>query len=263
MARPIRTLYYILEVEPSASQEEIHQAYLRRIKQVSNSKNAERLTQQVNRAYEVLSDSAYRARYDQELADRGVSAEGASSSWRDASRRADPRTQEEKPRPSVTTSYPIECARCGQRKPRGFKFCPKCYAIVQTESSSPIRATSRIARGHRRRTLPMPRPLAAIPGRQNIRMPGMCEHKPANYALCRLCNAQSGRQPGSHARNHRPDGNSPRQQTSNTRRPYEYRDGAGRREGPKTRDTGSIGRITASATTAATGIFTTNSRWST
>ena len=47
MARPIRTLYYILEVEPSASQEEIHQAYLRRIKQVSNSKNAERLTQQV------------------------------------------------------------------------------------------------------------------------------------------------------------------------------------------------------------------------
>ena len=103
MERPVRTQYHILGVEPSASQEEIHQAYLRRIKQVSNSKDPKRLTRDVERAYEVLSDSANRARYDENLAAKGVSAEGASSGRRDASRQAEPRPQKEAPRPRVTT----------------------------------------------------------------------------------------------------------------------------------------------------------------
>ena len=111
MERPVKTQYHILGVEPSASQEEIHQAYLRRIKQVSNSKDPKRLTRDVERAYEVLSDSANRARYDENLAAKGVSAEGASSSRRDAGHQAEPRPQEENSRPEVTTEQASDTRR--------------------------------------------------------------------------------------------------------------------------------------------------------
>ena len=126
----------------------------------------------------------------------------------------------------MTTAYPIECARCGQRKPRGFKFCPKCYAIVQTEQLKPNTCDEQDCN----EVIDDEHYLCRVHWQQFregkiSECPECGEHKPANYALCRLCNAQSGRQPGSHARNPRPDGNSPRQQTSNTRRPYEYRDG--------------------------------------
>ena len=45
-------------------------------------------------------------------------------------------TQFDKMKP-MTTKYAVECARCGRHKPTWFKFCPKCYAIIQTEQLKP------------------------------------------------------------------------------------------------------------------------------
>ena len=75
MAGPVPTLYDVLEVGPSATQDEIRQAYITKLKRVhpdvSDSRYADNLTKQVNAAYEVLADSARRANYDRELANRG------------------------------------------------------------------------------------------------------------------------------------------------------------------------------------------------
>ena len=126
----------------------------------------------------------------------------------------------------MTTSYPIECARCGQRKPREFKFCPKCYAIVQTEQLKPNTCDEQDCN----EVIDDEHYLCRVHWQQFRQgrisaCPECGEHKPANYPLCRRCNAQSDRQPAAYARNPRPKGNSPRQQASNTRRPYKHHDG--------------------------------------
>ena len=83
MAGPVPTLYDVLEVGPSATQDEIRQAYITKLKRVhpdvSDSRYADNLTKQVNAAYEVLADSAKRASYDRELASRGGPPPGGSS----------------------------------------------------------------------------------------------------------------------------------------------------------------------------------------
>ena len=123
----------------------------------------------------------------------------------------------------MTTLYPIECASCGRHKPRAFKFCSECSGIVETEGLKPNTCYEQdcnevIADGHN---------LCRFHRQQfqkdKISPCQECgEYKPANYALCRQCNAQSDRQPSS--RNHRPGGNSPGQQVSDTRRPNEHHD---------------------------------------
>ena len=94
----------------------------------------------------------------------------------------------------MTTSYPIGCARCGQRKPRWFEFCPKCYAIVQAEQLKPNMCyeqdcTEIIDDEHY---------LCRVHWNQSqegkISECAECgEYKPANYPLCRRCNVRTRR----------------------------------------------------------------------
>lgn len=126
----------------------------------------------------------------------------------------------------MTTSYPIECARCGQHKPHWFKFCPKCYATIQTEQLKPNTCDEQDCN----EVIDDEHFLCRVHWQQlrqgRISECLQCgEYKPENYDLCRRCNAQSDRQPATHPRNHRRKVNSLRQQASNTRRPYEHHDG--------------------------------------
>lgn len=105
----------------------------------------------------------------------------------------------------MTTSYPIKCARCGQRKPPWFEFCPRCYAIVQTQQLKPntcyeqdcnevIDDQHYLCRAHWHQSQ-----------EGKISECSECgEYKPAKYDLCRRCNAQSDRQPPAYAQNRRP-----------------------------------------------------------
>ena len=105
----------------------------------------------------------------------------------------------------MTTTYPLECARCGRRKPRWFEFCPKCYAIVQAEHLEPntcyeqdckevIDDEHYLCRAHWHQ----------FQEGQISECAECGEYKPAKYALCLRCNTQSDRQPAEHARNRRP-----------------------------------------------------------
>ena len=122
----------------------------------------------------------------------------------------------------MTTTYPRECARCGRNKPPWFEFCPKCYAIVQTEQLKPntcgeqdcnevIDDDHYLCRAHwqqfREGTI--------------SECPECGEYKPASYPRCRRCNTQSDYQP----RTNRPQGSTPKPKASNTRRPYDHHDG--------------------------------------
>ena len=126
----------------------------------------------------------------------------------------------------MTTTYPMECARCEQRKPPWFKFCPKCYALVQTEQLKPNTCDEQdcneiiddehyLCRAHW----------------QQFRQGKISEwtecgeYKPANYPLCRLCNTQSDYPPAQYSRTNRLRGNTPSPQAPNTRRPYDHHDG--------------------------------------
>ena len=123
----------------------------------------------------------------------------------------------------MTNTYPIECARCGQRKPPWFKFCPKCYALVQTEQltrnmcdeqdcNEVIDDEHHLCRSHWRQF------------RQGqISECAECgEYKPANYLLCRRCNIGSDSEPARRSRTSLPQGSKSTPQASNTRRPYDY-----------------------------------------
>ena len=122
----------------------------------------------------------------------------------------------------MTTTYPRECARCGRHKPPWFKFCPKCYAIVQTEQLEPNMCDEQncnevidddhyLCRAHWQQFREGTISECAECG----------EYKPAHYPLCRRCNTQSDYQP----RTNRPQGSTPKPQVSNTRRPYDHHDG--------------------------------------
>ena len=126
----------------------------------------------------------------------------------------------------MTTSYPVGCARCGQRKRPWFKFCSKCYAIVQAEQLEPntcyeqdcyevIDDDHYLCRAHWRQSQ-----------KREISECAECgEYKPANYPLCRRCNTGSDYQPVRYSQANRPQGGTPRPQVSDSRRPYDHHDG--------------------------------------
>ena len=127
----------------------------------------------------------------------------------------------------MTTTYPRECARCGENKPPWFKYCGKCYAIVQVEQLKPntcdeqdceeeIRDDHFLCGTH----------FQQLRDGTISECPECGEYKPANYQLCRRCNAESSApaqrrlQPaGGHSE-------TPKPRASNTRRPYDDHDGA-------------------------------------
>ena len=120
----------------------------------------------------------------------------------------------------MATTYPRECARCGRSKPPWFKFCPGCFAIVQMELLAPnlcdgqdcneaIRDDHYLCRVHWEQA------------REGIisECPECGEYKPAEFSLCRRCNAQASTQPSRATMRAASD-------TANTRRPYDEYDGA-------------------------------------
>ena len=124
----------------------------------------------------------------------------------------------------MTTTYPRECARCGQGKPPWFKYCPKCYAIVQIEQLQPntcgeqdcnevIDDEHYLCRTHWQH----------LRDGRISECPECGEYKPASFPLCRHCNAQSANQPP------RPQTNRPHRAqaetvVSNNRRAYDHHD---------------------------------------
>ena len=126
----------------------------------------------------------------------------------------------------MTTKYSIECARCGRHKPSWFKFCPKCYAIIQTENLKPSTCDEQDCS----EVIDDKHYLCHVHWQQfregKISECQECgEYKPVNYALCRRCNTQSDDQPTTYVRINQPKGKTLRQQASNTRRPYDHHDG--------------------------------------
>ena len=126
----------------------------------------------------------------------------------------------------MTTKYPIESARCGRRKPRWFEFCPKCYAIIQTEQLEPNMCDEQDCN----EVIDDKHYLCRVHWQQSqegkiSECPECGEYKPANYDLCRQCNKQSDNQPATYARINQPKAKILREQASNTRRPYDHHNG--------------------------------------
>ena len=118
----------------------------------------------------------------------------------------------------MTTTYPRECARCGQNKPPWFKYCPKCYAIVQTEQLKPNTCDEQdcdeviddehyLCRTHWQQ----------FREAKISECPECGEYKPKNYPLCRRCNTQSDNQPARQSKTNQPQGTTPKPQASNIR----------------------------------------------
>ena len=126
----------------------------------------------------------------------------------------------------MTTTYPRECARCGQDKPPWFKYCPKCYAITQTEQLKPNTCDEQDCD----EVIDDEHYLCRIHWQQFregkiSECPECGEYKPKNYPFCRRCNTQSDYQPARQSKTNRPQGSTPRPQASNIRRAYDYHDG--------------------------------------
>ena len=126
----------------------------------------------------------------------------------------------------MTNTYPIECARCGQRKRPWFEFCPKCYAFVQTEQLKPNTCYEQDCS----EVIDDEHYLCRVHWYQlregKISECAECgEYKPANYPLCRRCNTQPDFQPARRSQTNQPQGITPKPRVSNTRRAYEHHDG--------------------------------------
>ena len=126
----------------------------------------------------------------------------------------------------MTTTYPRECARCGQGKPPWFKYCPKCYAIVQTEQLQPntcdeqdcdvvIDDAHYLCRTHWQQ----------LRDSRISECPECGEYKPSSFPLCRRCNAQSANAPVPPQQAGRPQQAATAPAASNTRRAYDHHDG--------------------------------------
>ena len=126
----------------------------------------------------------------------------------------------------MTTTYPKECARCGQNKPPWFQYCPKCYAIVQTEQLKPntcdeqdcdevIEDEHYLCRTHWQQ----------FREAKISECPECGEYKPKNYPLCRRCNTQSDNQPMRQSKTNQPQSTTPKPLASNIRRAYDHHDG--------------------------------------
>ena len=126
----------------------------------------------------------------------------------------------------MSTTYPRACARCGQDKPPWFKYCPKCYAIVQIEQLRPnicdeqdcnvvIDDDHYLCRTHWQQWKD---------GRIS-ECPECGEYKPASFLLCRRCNAQSANPPARRQQPGRPHQAPTAPAASNTRRAYDHHDG--------------------------------------
>ena len=126
----------------------------------------------------------------------------------------------------MTTTYPRECARCGNGKPPWFKYCPKCYAIVQVEQLKPNTCDEQdceevIKDEH----------LLCGTHYQQFRegkiseCPECGEYKPANYPLCRRCNTEAKTPTQRQPQQTKTHDEAPLSRTSNTRRPYDHHDG--------------------------------------
>ncbi len=94
------SLYELLRLDPSATPEEICEAYLRISKRVHpDAGGSEALFRQVNAAYEVLRDPVRRAHYDR-TGEVDAAAEETAPGWR----RADPRDARREPGDAAPTS---------------------------------------------------------------------------------------------------------------------------------------------------------------
>ena len=126
----------------------------------------------------------------------------------------------------MTTTYPRECARCGENKPPWFQYCSSCYAIVQIEQLSSntcdeqdceeeIRDDHFICRDHWDQ---------ARKG-DISECPECGEYKPSTFRLCRRCNRENAPVPIAQHQQTQPDRETAQRQTSNTRIPYDHHDG--------------------------------------
>ena len=122
----------------------------------------------------------------------------------------------------MTTTYPRECARCGRYKPPWFKYCPKCYAVVQIEQLKPNTCDEQdcnevIADDH---YLCREHWQQSRDGKIS-ECPECGEYKPANFPLCRRCNVQPANQPARQPQVNRPNPEPVQPGAANTRRPYD------------------------------------------